>query len=81
MAVTDSTIVSHLTTGVLFVVGAEMTSRYAAQRAVEQLGHGHAKFVGVVLNRVDLQHNSYYYSQYYKREYGDYYKSAQTPHA
>ena len=37
MAVTDSSVVAHLATGVLFVVGAEMTSRYAAQRAVEQL--------------------------------------------
>ena len=76
MAVTDSAIVAHLTTGVLFVVGADMTSRYAAQRAVEQLDRNRAKFVGVVLNRVDLQHNAYYYGQYYKRGYGDYYKSA-----
>jgi predicted nucleic-acid-binding Zn-ribbon protein len=27
-----------------------------------------------VLNRVDLQHNPYYYSQYYRREYSDYYQ-------
>jgi polysaccharide biosynthesis transport protein len=73
MAVTDSSIVAHLTTGVVFVVGAEMTSRYAAQRAVEQLGRGHAKFLGAVLNRVDLQHNAYYYAEYYRREYSDYY--------
>jgi hypothetical protein len=33
--------------------------------------------VGCVLNRVDLEGNSYYYSQYYRREYGHYYiKSA-----
>ena len=32
MAVTDSSVVAHLATGVLFVVGAEMTSRHAAQR-------------------------------------------------
>ncbi len=61
-------------TGVLFVVGAEMTSRHAAQRALEQLDQAHAKFIGVVLNRVDLQHNAYYYSQYYRREYSDYYQ-------
>ena len=74
MAVTDSSVVAHLVTGVLFVVGAEMTSRYAALRAVEQLEHARAKFVGVVLNRVDLQHNPYYYSQYYRREYSEYYE-------
>jgi capsular exopolysaccharide synthesis family protein len=75
MAVTDSSIVAHLTTGVVFVVGAEMTSRFAAQRAVEQLGRGRAKFLGAVLNRVDLQHNAYYYAEYYRREYSDYYRS------
>lgn len=73
MAVTDSSVVSHLTTGIVFVVGAEMTSRHAAMRAIEQLGQARAKFVGAVLNRVDLQHNAYYYSQYYRREYTDYY--------
>jgi capsular exopolysaccharide synthesis family protein len=73
MAVTDSSIVAHLTTGVVFVIGAEMTSRYAAQRAVEQIGRGNARFLGAVLNRVDLKHNAYYYSQYYRREYSDYY--------
>ena len=76
MAVTDSAIVSHLTSGVLFVIGAEMTNRYAAQRAVAQLGRAKAKFVGAVLNRVDLKHHAYYYSNYYRREYNDYYASA-----
>jgi len=61
MAVTDSSVVSHLATGVLFVVGAEMTSRHAAVRALDQLDRARAKFVGVVLNRVDLQHNAYYH--------------------
>jgi polysaccharide biosynthesis transport protein len=76
MAVTDSSVVAHLVNGVLFVVGAEMTNRHAAVRALEQLGHARAKFVGTVLNRVDLQHNSYYYSPYYRREYSDYYTHA-----
>ncbi len=40
MAVTDSSVVAHAVTGVLFVVGAEMTSRHAAQRALEQLDCG-----------------------------------------
>jgi succinoglycan biosynthesis transport protein ExoP len=74
MAVTDSSVVAHLVSGVLFVVGAEMTSRHAAQRAVEQLLNTQAKFVGAVLNRVDLQHNAYYYSQYYRRSYSEYYQ-------
>ncbi|HMF99158.1 MAG TPA: polysaccharide biosynthesis tyrosine autokinase, partial [Vicinamibacterales bacterium] len=64
MAVADATLVAHLATGVVFVVGAEMTSRHAAKRALDQLEHVHAKFVGGVLNKVDLHRNSYYYSQY-----------------
>jgi succinoglycan biosynthesis transport protein ExoP len=74
MAVTDPSIVANLATGVLFVIGVEMTSRHTAQRALEQLDRAHGRFVGAVLNRVDLKHNAYYYSQYYRREYADYYQ-------
>ena len=76
MAVTDSVIAGNVAQGVIFVLGAEMTSRHTALRAVEQLANGKTKFVGAVLNRVDLQHHGYYYSQYYRREYGAYYQSA-----
>lgn len=75
MAVTDAAIVAHVADGVLFVVGAEMTSKRVAQRAVEQLEMSQAKFLGAVLNRVDLEHNAYYYSRYYRPEYGGYYGS------
>lgn len=81
MAVTDASIVANLAQGVLFVVGSEMTSRRAAQRAVEQLEHAQAKFIGALLNRVDLQHNGYYYSHYYRREYSDYYEPKPSPPA
>jgi capsular exopolysaccharide synthesis family protein len=74
MAVTDSSVVAHMASGVLFVVGAEMTSRHAALRALEQLERARAKFIGTVLNRVDLQHNAYYYAQYYRRQYTEYYE-------
>lgn len=73
MAVTDPSIVAHAADGVVFVVGAEMTARHAAQSALEQLESTNARIVGAVLNRVDVQRNSYYYSQYYRREYLDYY--------
>jgi capsular exopolysaccharide synthesis family protein len=75
MAVTDASIAANLAHGVLFVVGAEMTSKRVAQRAVEQLEMSQAKFLGAVLNRVDLEHNAYYYSRYYRPEYGGYYGS------
>jgi len=51
-------------------------SLVTARRALDQLEHAGAKFVGGVLNRVDLQRNGYYYSQYYRREYTHYYTSA-----
>ena len=47
-----------------------------AKRALDQLEHVHAKFVGGVLNKVDLQRNPYYYSQDYRREYAQYYIKA-----
>jgi succinoglycan biosynthesis transport protein ExoP len=78
MAVTDSSIVAHLVSGVIFVVGAEMTSREGAERAVQQLDQARAKFVGAVLNKVDLKHQPYYYSQYYRREYAEYYRPDTT---
>lgn len=73
MAVTDAAVIAHQATGVLFVVGAEMTSRHAAVRALDQLENAQARFIGAVLNRVDLDRNAYYYSQYYRREYAQYY--------
>jgi capsular exopolysaccharide synthesis family protein len=69
MPVTDAALLAHQASGVVFVVGSEMTSRQAAARAVEHLDQAKANFVGAVLNRVDLQRNGYYYSQYYRREY------------
>jgi len=58
---------------VLFVVGAEVVNRHAAQNALERLESVQARFVGAVLNRVNLDRNSYYYGPYYRREYGAYY--------
>jgi polysaccharide biosynthesis transport protein len=78
MAVTDACVVAHLAEGVLFVVGAEMVSRQAIKAAVEQLERIEARFVGVVLNRVDLERNAYYYSRYYHHSYNRYYQSAAT---
>ena len=73
MAVADASVIAHIVTGSVFVIGAEMTSRHAAKRAVEQLQSSQGAFFGAVLNRVDLARNAYYYSQYYRREYTAYY--------
>jgi polysaccharide biosynthesis transport protein len=74
MAVTDAAIAATAATGLVFVVGAEMTSRQAARAAIEQLENGKPIFLGAVLNRVELERESYYYSTYYRREYGHYHQ-------
>ena len=76
MAVADASVVAHMVSGVVFVVGAEMTSRHGAKAALDQLEGARAKFVGAVLNRVDLERHGYYYSQYYRKEYARYYVRA-----
>jgi len=73
MAVTDACVIAHHVNGVVFVVGAEMTSKDAARAALEQLEGARAKFVGAILNRVDIRRNAYYYSRHYRREYAAYY--------
>ncbi|MGH9163668.1 MAG: GumC family protein [Vicinamibacteraceae bacterium] len=74
LAVTDASVLAHQATGVLFVIGAEMTGRGAAKAALEQLDAVKARHFGAVLNKVDLRRNSYYYSHYYRREYESYYR-------
>lgn len=75
-AVTDACVVAHVASGVVFVVGAEMTGRSAAKAALDQLDSAKAKHVGAILNRVDLRRHGYYYSHYYQRQYARYYTGA-----
>ena len=76
LAVTDSVILSQLVAGMVFVIGAEMTRRMHAERALETLAHGKPHIFGAVLNRVDFDANKYYYSRYYGYQYKSYYGSA-----
>ena len=77
MAVTDPNVIASLTDGVVFVIGAEMTSYKVARRAIEQLERSRASFAGAVLNNVQIHRHAYYYSQYYRREYANYYAAAE----
>jgi succinoglycan biosynthesis transport protein ExoP len=66
LAVTDAPLVGKHTTGVVFVVGANMTRRRMAERAVESMGVGGPRILGAVLNRVDQSPDAYYaYEQYH----------------
>jgi capsular exopolysaccharide synthesis family protein len=74
MPVTDAAVLANASTGVIFVVGSEMTPRQNATAALEQLRGAGATFVGAILNRVQVTKHSYYYSPYYRKAYGKYYQ-------
>ena len=77
LVVADSMVVANKATGVLFVVGADETSRHAARNAVEQLQGTNATVLGSVLNRAHVHRHSHYYASYYRKDYARYYvKSA-----
>jgi succinoglycan biosynthesis transport protein ExoP len=73
LAVTDAVILTPWVSGVVFVIGSEMTQRRLAERAIETLTASHPHLLGAVLNRVDIVRNKYYYSRYYGYKYKRYY--------
>jgi capsular exopolysaccharide synthesis family protein len=76
LAVTDAVILAASVHGVSFVIGAEMTRRRLAERAIETVMSSHPKMLGVVLNKVDFARNRYYYSRYHGHQYKNYYAEA-----
>ena len=73
LAVTDAVIIAPWVSGVVFIIGSEMTQRRLAERAVETLLTSRPHVLGAVLNRVDIIRNKYYYSRYYGYKYKNYY--------
>ena len=61
-AATDASLVAHQNAGTIFVVSADRTARRSARTALERLDAVGARFVGVVLNRaqVDRMTSAYY---------------------
>jgi len=76
LAVADASVLANGASGVIFVVGADQTSRHTAKAAVDQLNAVQAHVIGAVLNRADVTRNPYYYSTYYRKEYSRYYAKA-----
>ena len=68
LSVTDAAILSQKSDGVVLIIQAGVTPRQMVENAVNKLRQVGAHILGAVLNGVDLQRNSYYYSSYY---YGD----------
>ena len=79
LAVADASVLANAASGVVFVVGADQTSRHAAKAAVDQLHAVQAHVIGAVLNRADVERNPYYYSTYYRKEYSRYYARVTSP--
>lgn len=73
MAVTDPGVLAHIATGVLFVIGSEMTNKWTARTALERLDAARPNYLGAVLNKVDVTTNPYFYSKHYRKEYQKYY--------
>ena len=76
MAVTDASLIANEVSGVVFVIGADATTRGAAKTALDELQHGRNNVLGAILNRVDLKGNPYYYARYYRPDYEKYYRRA-----
>jgi len=69
-------ILAPIVSGLTFVIGAEMTRRRLAERAIDILMQARPKYAAVVLNKVDFARNKYYYSRYYGHQYKNYYAEA-----
>lgn len=76
LAMADTPVLCPLADGVVLIVAAEESPRPAIQRAIDQILGVGGKITGVVLNRVDLKRNAYYYNQYYGEYYRSYYAEA-----
>jgi capsular exopolysaccharide synthesis family protein len=73
LAMADAAVLCSLVEGVVLVLAAEVATKPAVMRAIDQIHSVGGKVTGVVLNRVNLERNSYYYSQYYGEYYRSYY--------
>jgi capsular exopolysaccharide synthesis family protein len=61
LAVTDAVVLAPSVAGVLYVIGAEMTRRRLAERAMETILSANPRSVAAVLNKVDFTRRSYYW--------------------
>jgi len=69
---TDGVLISSIVDGVLLVVQGGKTSRQVVKRTRQMLHEIGAKVIGVVLNKIDLRSQEYYYyHQDYKYYYSD----------
>ncbi len=70
LTVTDSLILSKILDGTIIVAKAGNTTYESVSRALKSLHDVEARFLGLVINGLDIKKNDYYY-QYYHEGYGD----------
>ncbi len=83
LAVTDATVLSTFTDGVILVVESGVTQRNALVRSYKMIQGAGGRILGIVVNKLDLRHDGYY-GYNYRRYYGSYYRSessAEQPEA
>lgn len=68
--VIDAAILTKYADGAALVVESEMTSRRMFQRAKEQLDRTGVRFLGVILNKVNMSKSGYYSRYYNYKRYG-----------
>lgn len=75
-SVIDAAIVAQRCDGAIMVVESEAVSYRAVQKALAQIEKSGCNILGGVLNKVDAKKNKYY-SSYYGKKYGEYYKKSE----
>jgi polysaccharide biosynthesis transport protein len=80
LAMADTPVLCPFVDGLVLVVWSESSSRPALRRALDQVERVGGKLSGVVLNKVDLQRNAYYYGQHYGEYYRKYYGESAGPY-
>lgn len=75
-SVIDAAVVAQRCDGAIMVVESEAVSYRAVQKALAQIEKSGCSILGGVLNKVDTKRNKYY-SSYYNKKYGEYYKKSE----
>ncbi len=73
-SVIDAALIARYVDGAIIVVESAVISYKMLQRVKEQLEKSECRILGVVLNKVDMEHDAYY-GNYYGKYYGKYYGS------
>ncbi len=74
LSVPEASQVARNATAILFVIGAQMASRHAVRRAIQELANANVPFAGCILNRADVTRHGYYYGAYHNEKYESYYR-------